>query len=152
MTMLFKECSPRHGIRSEEEDIVVAVDADNGRLLHYQQVHDGIDLPLVRSRPHQCHAPNVLPRFSFPFIPFSDWPTLCVAQNVVTERAAARVHYNLLDSHVAICAPQLLVVFADNFDYQEMAHLIKGVMERDEVSSAARAGQGSLRQGKEPAG
>jgi hypothetical protein len=57
-------------------------------------------------------------------------------QNVVTERAAARVHYNLLDSHVAICAPQLLVVFADNFDYQEMAHLIKGVMERDEVSGA----------------
>lgn len=48
MTMLFKECSPRHGIRSEEEDIVVAVDADNGRLLHYQQVHNGIDLPLVR--------------------------------------------------------------------------------------------------------
>lgn len=60
---------------------------------------------------------------------------------MVTERAAARVHYNLLDSHVAICAPQLLVVFADNFDYQEMAHLIKGVMERDEVSSAVRAEQ-----------
>ena len=57
----------------------------------------------------------------------------------MTERAAARVHYNLLDSHVAICTPQLLVVFADNFDYQEMAHLIKGVMERDEVAPAPHA-------------
>jgi hypothetical protein len=57
MTMLFKECSPRHGIRSEEEDIVVAVDADNGRLLHYQHAHNGIALPLVcPRRPHHSHA------------------------------------------------------------------------------------------------
>lgn len=55
-------------------------------------------------------------------------------QTVVTERPSAMLHYNLVDCHVAICTPQMLVVFADNFDYQEMSHLIKGVMERDEVS------------------
>lgn len=47
MTMIFKECSPEHGIRSPEEDIVVAVDPETDRLLHYQKSVDSIALPLV---------------------------------------------------------------------------------------------------------
>lgn len=37
MTMLFKESSPGHRSRCEEDDVIVATDSNNQRILHYQK-------------------------------------------------------------------------------------------------------------------
>lgn len=37
MTMLFKESSPGHKSRCEEDDVIVAMDSKSKRILHYQK-------------------------------------------------------------------------------------------------------------------
>lgn len=37
MTMIFKESSPGHRSRCEEDDVIVGVDSKSQRLLHYQK-------------------------------------------------------------------------------------------------------------------
>ena len=37
MTMVFKESSPGHKSRCEEDDIIVAMDTKSQRVLHYQK-------------------------------------------------------------------------------------------------------------------
>ncbi|KAG9343422.1 hypothetical protein JZ751_013586 [Albula glossodonta] len=39
MTMLFKESSPGHKSRCEEDDVIVAMDSKSKRVLHYQKTH-----------------------------------------------------------------------------------------------------------------
>uniref|UniRef100_A0A673BCR1 Translation initiation factor eIF2B subunit epsilon n=1 Tax=Sphaeramia orbicularis TaxID=375764 RepID=A0A673BCR1_9TELE len=39
MTMIFKESSPGHRSRCEEDDVIVAVDSKSQRVLHYQKTH-----------------------------------------------------------------------------------------------------------------
>uniref|UniRef100_W5MB06 Translation initiation factor eIF2B subunit epsilon n=1 Tax=Lepisosteus oculatus TaxID=7918 RepID=W5MB06_LEPOC len=39
MTMIFKESSPGHKSRCEEDDVIVAVDSKSKRVLHYQKTH-----------------------------------------------------------------------------------------------------------------
>lgn len=37
MSMIFKESSPGHKSRCEEDDVIVAVDSKSQRILHYQK-------------------------------------------------------------------------------------------------------------------
>lgn len=37
MTMIFKESSPGHKSRCEEDDVIVAMDSKSQRILHYQK-------------------------------------------------------------------------------------------------------------------
>lgn len=37
MTMIFKTSSPGHRSRCEEDDVIVAADSKNQRILHYQK-------------------------------------------------------------------------------------------------------------------
>lgn len=37
MTMIFKESSPGHRSRCEEDDVIIAVDSRSRRVLHYQK-------------------------------------------------------------------------------------------------------------------
>lgn len=37
MTMIFKSSSPGHRSRCEEDDVIVAVDSNSQRILHYQK-------------------------------------------------------------------------------------------------------------------
>lgn len=37
MTMIFKESSPGHKSRCEEDDVIVATDSKSQRILHYQK-------------------------------------------------------------------------------------------------------------------
>ncbi|XP_060940090.1 translation initiation factor eIF-2B subunit epsilon [Limanda limanda] len=39
MTMMFKESSPGHRSRCEEDDVIVAIDSKSQRILHYQKTH-----------------------------------------------------------------------------------------------------------------
>lgn len=47
--------------------------------------------------------------------------------------SSVKLNYNLLDSHVYICSPKVLVRFSDNFDYHDFRHdyISKEVSNRD---------------------
>jgi translation initiation factor eIF-2B subunit epsilon len=43
-----------------------------------------------------------------------------------------QIRYDLLDCRIDICAPEVLLLFADNFDYQDLRHdFIRGVLTDD---------------------
>lgn len=50
MTMIFKESSPGHKTRCEDDDIIVAMDSKSKRILHYQkaQALKRLQFPMVR--------------------------------------------------------------------------------------------------------
>lgn len=50
MTMIFKESSPGHKTRSEDDDVIVAMDSKSKRILHYQraQALKRLQFPMVR--------------------------------------------------------------------------------------------------------
>lgn len=49
MTMIFKESSPGHKTRCEEDDIMVAMDSKSKRVLHYQRAQSlkKLQFPMV---------------------------------------------------------------------------------------------------------
>lgn len=49
MTMIFKESSPGHKTRCEEDDIIVAMDSKSKRVLHYQRAQSlkKLQFPMV---------------------------------------------------------------------------------------------------------
>lgn len=52
---------------------------------------------------------------------------------VLKDRSAVQVRYDLVDCHIALCSPQVLMLFADNFDYQNVTDFVKGVLAADEL-------------------
>lgn len=37
--------------------------------------------------------------------------------------------YDLMDPHISICSPEVLMLFSDNFDYQDISNdFVKGVL------------------------
>eukprot|EP00047_Mylnosiga_fluctuans_P011287 m.20421 g.20421 ORF g.20421 m.20421 type:complete len:653 (+) comp3530_c0_seq2:31-1989(+) len=52
---------------------------------------------------------------------------------IFRDRAAVDIRFDLVDTHIYICSPQVLLLFADNFDYQDMSDFIRGVMAADEL-------------------
>lgn len=53
MTMVFKESSPGHRSRCEEDDVIVGVDSKSQRLLHYQKTQGlkKLQFPVVTKTP-----------------------------------------------------------------------------------------------------
>uniref|UniRef100_A0A3Q3L6N2 Translation initiation factor eIF2B subunit epsilon n=1 Tax=Labrus bergylta TaxID=56723 RepID=A0A3Q3L6N2_9LABR len=51
MTIIFKESSPGHRSRCEEDDVIVAMDSRSQRVLHYQKTHGlkRLQFPMVRA-------------------------------------------------------------------------------------------------------
>lgn len=51
MTMMFKESSPGHRSRCEEDDVIVAVDSKSQQILHYQKTQGlrKLQFPMVNS-------------------------------------------------------------------------------------------------------
>lgn len=52
MTMIFKESSPGHRSRCEEDDVIVAVDSKSQRILHYQKTQGlkKLQFPVVKKK------------------------------------------------------------------------------------------------------
>lgn len=50
MTMIFKESSPGHKSRCEEDDVIVVADSKSQRILHYQKTQGlkKLKFPVVR--------------------------------------------------------------------------------------------------------
>lgn len=102
MTMIFKESSPGHRSRCEEDDVVVAMDSKSQQILHYQKTQ-GLK---------KLHFPmNIFHSGSDEF----------------------EVRYDLLDSHISICSPQVAELFTDNFDYQTREDFVRGILVNEEI-------------------
>ncbi|GIY02567.1 translation initiation factor eIF-2B subunit epsilon [Caerostris darwini] len=52
---------------------------------------------------------------------------------VFIENEEVSIHYNLLDSYISICSPIVPPLFSDNFDYQTMDDLVKGLLVNEEL-------------------
>lgn len=52
MTMIFKESSPGHRSRCEEDDVIIAVDSKSQRILHYQKTQGlkKLQFPVVKKK------------------------------------------------------------------------------------------------------
>lgn len=57
MTMMFKESSPGHKSRCEEDDVIVAMDSKSQRILHYQKTQGlkRLQFPMVGGVSHFNH-------------------------------------------------------------------------------------------------
>ncbi|XP_013864405.1 translation initiation factor eIF2B subunit epsilon [Austrofundulus limnaeus] len=88
MTMIFKESSPGHRSRCEEDDVVVAVDSGSQRILHYQKTqgqkklqfpmnifHSGSDEFEIRHDLLDCHISICSPQVAELFTDNFDYQT-----------------------------------------------------------------------------
>ena len=103
MSVIYKQASPGHRTRSSEDDILVVVDADTSRLIHYEKVmkkrHMNVPLGVLKTASRQV-------------------VDLC---------------YDLMDCHVSVCSPQVPAIFSDNFDYETRDHFVRGILVNEEV-------------------
>eukprot|EP00026_Physarum_polycephalum_P004385 Phypoly_transcript_04403.p1 GENE.Phypoly_transcript_04403~~Phypoly_transcript_04403.p1 ORF type:complete len:529 (+),score=70.14 Phypoly_transcript_04403:24-1610(+) len=55
--------------------------------------------------------------------------SVVVGSEVFAEHSEVDLRYDLIDCHIDICAPEVLFIFTDNFDYQDIRKdFIKGLM------------------------
>jgi hypothetical protein len=53
-----------------------------------------------------------------------------------SERDSIHVHSDLIDAGIYICAPEVLVLFSDNFDFQHIQRdFIRGVLSEEELGN-----------------
>ena len=53
-----------------------------------------------------------------------------------SERDSVHVHSDLIDAGIYICAPEVLVLFSDNFDFQHVQRdFIRGVLSEEELGN-----------------
>ena len=102
MTMCFQKLGQR--LREErlgESNLVVVTDPENNRVLHYDE-HPS------PSAPAEGHSRR--PKL----------PPLSLDASLFSDHVNLRVRTDLRDCHVDICAPEVLYLFTDNFDYQHL--------------------------------
>jgi len=51
--------------------------------------------------------------------------------------AAVQIRHDLLDCHVSICSPTVLQLMADNFDFETIDDLVKGILVNEEVQDVS---------------
>lgn len=108
MTMVMKPgCSDTQRRRLGDTDLLVVLDPSTQRLLKYME----LDTP----------ESEVLAKVDTSFF---------------SERDTVEVRTDLLDSHISICAPEVLMLFSDNFDYQNIKRdFVTGVLSEEELGN-----------------
>uniref|UniRef100_A0A336KNH5 Translation initiation factor eIF2B subunit epsilon n=1 Tax=Culicoides sonorensis TaxID=179676 RepID=A0A336KNH5_CULSO len=86
------------------DEIMIATDSNTNRLLFHQKL-----------KPHQKER-----RFNFPL-------------EILQENSEIIVHHDLIDPQIAICAPSVLPLFADNFDFETRDDFIRGLLINEEI-------------------
>ncbi|KAK9841354.1 hypothetical protein WJX74_004422 [Apatococcus lobatus] len=110
MTLLMKPAAHAdHARRLGDHALMVAVDPISQRLLSYVQ-HG----PASR---HNSHGVKI-------------------DADLFGERDAIQMRTDLLDTHICICAPEVLVLFSDNFDFQNIRRdFVSGVLSEEELGN-----------------
>lgn len=60
-------------------------------------------------------------------------PKLTFSTNLLTNRKEINIHYDLSESNIFICSPQVAPLFTDNFDYQTLDDFVKGILVNEEI-------------------
>lgn len=101
MTMCFKPLTQQQ--REEllgESNLVVAMDPTINRVLHYDE-HPSPGVGGNKERRQKL-------------------PPVALDASLFSDHTNVRIRSDLQDCHVDICAPELLFLFTDNFDYQQL--------------------------------
>jgi len=105
MTMVVKEASTSHRIKSILEPAVMVFDKETKELLKY-------DIGSVEEGEKRKHINLDL--------------------EILKQHPVVQYRNDLLDCEIDICTPEVLALFTENFDYQHMRkHFVKGTLESD---------------------
>ncbi|KAJ1736248.1 translation initiation factor eIF-2B epsilon subunit, GEF [Coemansia biformis] len=105
MTMLLQETAPGHPRQDKSDESVYFIEPSMNRLLALSS-----------------HAS--VPRAK----------CISVQSNVITNHAEVEVRADLSDTNIAICSPDVLALFTENFDYHDMRRdFISGILELTDV-------------------
>ena len=106
MTMCFKPVTRQlREDRLGESNLVVVTDPAIDRVLHYEAHAAPSDFPFSPSAKAPA-KPQLAP--------------VALDASLFSDHANVRVRTDVLDCHVDICAPEVLYLFTDNFDYQNI--------------------------------
>lgn len=103
MTMVLKKASPSHRSRERCESAVFAIDTATQECLSYVPVDSEV---------HQTHVEMAL--------------------EAVKDSREVAIRFDLLDCQIDICSLQVLALFTENFDYQDIRRdFVRGVLTSD---------------------
>ncbi|KAG1674676.1 hypothetical protein FOA52_007200 [Chlamydomonas sp. UWO 241] len=111
MTMVMKSAGhPAQLVRQGETEALICLDPDTHRLLKYHESSESVS----------ARGPA----------------TVKVDTSFFSERDNIQVRTDLIDTHIAICSPEVLLLFSDNFDYQSIKQdFVTGVLSEEELGN-----------------
>ncbi|XP_058108027.1 uncharacterized protein LOC131251361 isoform X2 [Magnolia sinica] len=105
MTMVIKQSKPSpitHQTRLGNDELLMAIDPETNRLHYYEDKTD--------------HSKGII----------------SLDKSLLAENPAVYLHNDKQDCFIDICAPEVLSLFTDNFDYQHLRrHFVKGLLVDD---------------------
>ena len=116
MTLVMKsEMSPMHRIRFGASGVTSVIDSGSNRLLKYEEIpNPGENQNLSASRRRG----------------------LLLDAALFSERDDISIRSDLVETGVYICAPEVLMIFSDNFDYQNIKRdFVSGVLSEEELGN-----------------
>ncbi|KMT14763.1 hypothetical protein BVRB_4g075290 [Beta vulgaris subsp. vulgaris] len=105
MTMIIKKSKPSaitHQSRLGTDELFMAINPDTNQLLYYEDKADPVQ------------------------------GTITLEKSLLADNSSVSLHYDMQDCYIDICAPEVLSLFTDNFDYQLLRRdFLKGLLVDD---------------------
>eukprot|EP00906_Rhabdomonas_costata_P019197 RCo028002 len=114
MTLVLKECPLAPGqaqksVNCGEERVTAVIDPSTGHLLHYKPWFS----TSFGSREHSERA-------------------VVLSQKLLKDRESVQCRSDLVDTNIVVCAPELLGLFKENFDFFDLKHdCVRGILEEE---------------------
>ena len=121
--MVLKRMPIGHATRSADDDVILVVDRSAERILNYQKTKTCSKLKL----------PTVTKTFVYPFLKTHTEAGFVFQDLYRGKRRDVEIRYDLVDTQISVCSPQVLTLFTDNFDYLSRDHFVKGILVNEEV-------------------
>jgi translation initiation factor eIF-2B subunit epsilon len=116
MTMVVKKSKPSpltYQTRLGNDELLLMIDPQSKQLLHYDTVREPGSRDSLQGNSIQRHV--------------------SLDRSIFHDRPVVQLSNNLQDCHIDICSPEVLLLFTDNFDYQQLRRdFVKGLLS-DEV-------------------
>jgi translation initiation factor eIF-2B subunit epsilon len=116
MTMVVKKSKPSpltYQTRLGNDELLLMIDPQSKQLLHYDAVREPGSRDSLQGNSIQRHV--------------------LLDRSIFHDRPVVQLSNNLQDCHIDICSPEVLLLFTDNFDYQQLRRdFVKGLLS-DEV-------------------
>ena len=88
---------------------------------HIRSPEDDISIAIGRDNRVAAYTHNDENRFAF-------------SSHIFASSTNVDLRYDLIDCHISLCSPEVLMRFTDEFDYQTMADLIQGRLMDESLS------------------